>query len=239
MTGRYRVTNLQKGDAGWKSARIEPRLAGCAPVSFEATAEWHDLALTWPIPEGTDAFELLLGFWESAGVFDLAGLKLAPVGGRVPAPALERSEAPLDPATLADRYTRALVAETRHLRPLQGLLGPTDLLLPRLDFQNIDGQASRHDVDVAGLPFDRAMHIVTEKKKEEWRTHTQCWFPSLPLRRGDVVYVTAMARFIKARDDGRPSRAPPGCRTVLRIGGAGGRAAYRERHRRSASPVFS
>lgn len=107
----------------------------------------------------------------------------------------------LDPQQIADPWYRALVAETLPLKPQRILTRPaSDDNLGAFDFQAVDGGATRADVDVEGQLFKRAMHITTVKKKQEWMTHCQWWIPKAGLKAGDVVYVTAMVRFVKARD---------------------------------------
>jgi endo-1,4-beta-xylanase len=107
----------------------------------------------------------------------------------------------LDPTQITDPLHRSLVEETRALSPQRILTQPAcDDNLKAFDFQTVGGGATRTDVDVEGQLFRRAMRIVTEKKKQEWMTHIQWWIPKTGLKAGDVIYVTAMVRFVKARD---------------------------------------
>ncbi len=107
----------------------------------------------------------------------------------------------LDPQQVSDPWYRSVVAETLALKPQRILTLPMcDDNLKAFDFQAVEGGAARKDVDVEGQLFKRAMHITTVKKKQEWMTHIQWWIPKAGLKAGEVVYVTAMVRFVKARD---------------------------------------
>jgi hypothetical protein len=107
----------------------------------------------------------------------------------------------LDPAAVTDPWYRSIVSETLALKPQRLLLEPSaDANLDHLIFGTVDGKASSTGVAVTGQPFAHALRIVTEKKDQEWKTLLQWWSPADGLKKGEVVYVTASVRFLKARD---------------------------------------
>jgi hypothetical protein len=111
---------------------------------------------------------------------------------------------PLKPEQITDPYYRSLVADAlkRGLTPRALLLAkdPT-ATLKRFSFSSLEeGKAKMEEVAVTGMPFDRALRITTDKKKAEWQTHIQSFNVNEPIRKGDVLYLTAWVRALQVTD---------------------------------------
>lgn len=97
-------------------------------------------------------------------------------------------------------YSQRVLEETRALAP-RAVLGDVDpdAWLPKLFFVSVEGEAAGEQVAVDGPGFRRAWRIRTERKPAEWMTHLQGFF-KMPIKTGDLLYLTAYARVVTTKD---------------------------------------
>lgn len=103
---------------------------------------------------------------------------------------------PAQPTDLAER----VLEKTRVLGPKAVLVDrDPDAFLSRFNFVSVEGQADGQLVDANGPGFAKAFRIRTERKPQEWQTHLQGSF-QVPVRAGDLLYLTAMVRLVRTVD---------------------------------------
>lgn len=97
-------------------------------------------------------------------------------------------------------YSQKVLDETKALNP-KAVLGDQDpdAWLPKLNFVSVEGDASAEQAPARGPGFQRVWRISTERKPQEWMTHLQ-GFLRVPVKSGDLLYLTAWARVIKTKD---------------------------------------
>ncbi|MDQ2798609.1 MAG: hypothetical protein M3Y13_03075 [Armatimonadota bacterium] len=106
----------------------------------------------------------------------------------------------LNPADVANPYTRSIVAELAPLHPKRLLLNTDpDAALTKFERNSVAGRAVFSNVAVADMPFQKAIRIDTDKKPQEWQTHLQAFTPE-QIAKGDILYVTAYVRAVSIQN---------------------------------------
>lgn len=137
-------------------------------------------------------------------MYGLLALTVGSVCGSVPSEGQKRVSKPVENATsrlpvlkpdeVKDPYYRALLTELQVFRPRRLLLeADSTETYRKFSFDNREGRAIKEDIPVSGQLFTRGWEIKTEKKREETLTNLQR-FGHWPIRRGDMLLVTAYVR---------------------------------------------
>jgi hypothetical protein len=95
ISGRVRLSGLRKGDADYKTARLQfnfedakGQRVGDWPLmpTLNDNTDWKEVSVEADVPDGATAIALWPGFMESAGTLDVDDLQVMPVAGEAGGP---------------------------------------------------------------------------------------------------------------------------------------------------------